>query len=96
MVDLSLQTRVLLLAELQLKFDDFLLLSEVGDERTKLRELRVRIIGRLSFPILGRRGRRRLLDTCCMATDGLEVLMQKVVLFGEVFAPGWGVSAVVE
>ena len=39
MVDLRLEPHVLLLAEIELEFDDFLLLAQVSDQRAKLNEL---------------------------------------------------------
>ena len=53
MVDLGLESCVLLLPELQLKFNDLLLLAQVRDKGAELRELRVVISG------LGHAGLRR-------------------------------------
>ncbi len=47
MVDLSLETRVLLLAELELKFDDLLLFPQIGDQGAKFREFGVCVVGSL-------------------------------------------------
>ena len=53
MVDLGLESCILLLPELQLKFNDLLLLAQVRDKGAELRKLRVVISG------LGHAGLRR-------------------------------------
>ncbi len=44
-VDLGLESCILLLSEIQLKLDDLLLLAQVRDKRAELGELRVIISG---------------------------------------------------
>ena len=51
---MGLEVSVLPLAEFELKLDDFLLLTEVGDEGAQLSELGVGIIGSLGFSRLSR------------------------------------------
>ena len=86
MVDLRLQSSVLLLSELELEFNDLLLLPEVRNQRTQLSELRVCIVCRLCVTgVCSSRG-RRLLDASSVSADGLEVLVQQIVLLVEVLA----------
>ena len=92
MLNLGLEASVLLLAEFELKLDDFLLLTEVGDEGAQLSELSVGIIGSLSFAGLSRRRRCRLFDTSSVVANRLEVLMEEIVLVAEVLAPMRGRS----
>ena len=92
MVDLRLQSSVLLLGELELKFNYLLLLPEVRNQRTQLSELRVCIVCRLCVTgVCSSRG-RRLLDASSVSADGLEVLVQQIVLLVEVLASGKQVS----
>ena len=92
MVDLRLQSSVLLLGELELEFNDLLLLPEVRNQRTQLSELRVCIVCRLCVTgVCSSRG-RRLLDASSVSADGLEVLVQQIVLLVEVLASDKKVS----
>lgn len=90
MVDLSLETRVLLLAELELEFDDLLLFPQIGYQRPKFGELGVCVVGSLRFArVVGRRS-CSLLDTRRVSADGFKVLVEKTILITEVLAPGKG------
>ena len=87
MVNLSLQSRVLLLAEFQLKLDDLLLLAQIRHERTEFRDLGVGIISGLSFARLCGSRASCLFDASSVRADRLEMLVEETVLVVEVLTP---------
>ena len=84
---LKLQASVLLLAQLELHFDDFLLPPQVRDHPAQIGKLLVHVAGGL-----GLRRRRRaciltLPDVGSLRTDRVQVLMEHLVLLRQLLRP---------
>ena len=83
MLNLGLQTGVLLFAKFQLEVDNFLLFPQIRNDRAEFSQLRSFVIDGIAFC---RHGRRicSLSNASGLRTDGLKMLVKNRILRGEI------------